>query len=393
MRGKIVQPALVQVDVSAVREQLENIVASNPFLASKKYPAMLRYIVEETLAGRAHDLKERRLGIDVFGRNPDYDTNQDPVVRIAAAEVRKRLTIYYHNHPNQPLEIQIPAGSYFATFTPRSAVLEMAPTAIAPPHRVLGKTVYYAGSALVLLTGLIALWVYARPHEAIDRFWAPFFNSQVPPVICVFTIPRPAPANTPGLTTARQVTQANVLFSHVPFSDVRALVGVARVFRDTKARIDVRSVALTNLSDLRNQPSVVIGAFDNAWTSELTAGLPFSFGRDAATDTQWIVDSKNPTKRQWQVVDTTPTTAAPEDYAVVGRFRHPLTEQIVVVVAGLTQFGTAAAGDFVSSPLLMEELNRLPDRDWDRKNLQIVLATKLVRSEPAPAHIVASHVW
>ena len=165
------------------------------------------------------------------------------------------------------------------------------------------------------------------------------------------------------------------------------------MFREANARIDLRSVALTNLSDLRNQPSVVIGAFDNVWTKELTAGLRFSFSRDEAADTQWIVDARNPTKRQWQVVDTTSTTAAPEDYAIVGRFRHPLTGQLVVVVAGLTQFGTTAAGDFVSSPALMEELNRLPQKDWEKKNLQIVLATRLVRSEAAPAHIVASHVW
>lgn len=80
-----------------VRSQLEKIVSDARFVASKRYPCLLRYIVEQTLAGNEDNLKERTIGIEVFHRPPDYDTNADPVVRLCAAEVRKRLAQYYQS--------------------------------------------------------------------------------------------------------------------------------------------------------------------------------------------------------------------------------------------------------------------------------------------------------
>src|SRR3954452_21312387 len=78
-----------------VLAQLGNILQSAVFRNSKRYAAVLRYIVEQTLSGNADQLKERTIGVDVFGRMPDYDTSSDHVVRSAMAEVRKRLAQYY----------------------------------------------------------------------------------------------------------------------------------------------------------------------------------------------------------------------------------------------------------------------------------------------------------
>src|SRR5580698_6690149 len=83
------------VDASAVLAQLERILASSPFRNSKRYPALLRYVVEKHLNGASSELKERTIAIDVFGRDPYYDPAVDPVVRISAGEVRKRLAQYY----------------------------------------------------------------------------------------------------------------------------------------------------------------------------------------------------------------------------------------------------------------------------------------------------------
>ena len=79
-----------------IREQLERLLESHLFRNSKRYPNMLRHIVERTLAGQAEAIKERSLGVVVFGRPPDYDCSSDPVVRMSAAEIRKRL-IVFHN--------------------------------------------------------------------------------------------------------------------------------------------------------------------------------------------------------------------------------------------------------------------------------------------------------
>ena len=119
-----------------VRSQLEKIVSDGRFAASKRYPCLLRYIVEQTLAGNEDDLKERTLGVEVFHRPPDYDTNADPVVRLCAAEVRKRLAQYYQSpaHGGE-LRIELNPGSYVPVFSqpaPDAPVVEVIPPEVIP---------------------------------------------------------------------------------------------------------------------------------------------------------------------------------------------------------------------------------------------------------------------
>ena len=78
-----------------IREQLDLLVRDEVFRSSKRSVQFLRYVVEQTLKGAADQIKERTVGIEVFGRDPSYDTNGDHIVRTAAIEVRKRLAIYY----------------------------------------------------------------------------------------------------------------------------------------------------------------------------------------------------------------------------------------------------------------------------------------------------------
>src|ERR1700758_1429423 len=100
-----------------VREQLRRLVAHPLFTNSKRYPVLLAYTVEQTLLGNAADLKERTIGVEAFGRTPDYDVNLDPVVRTSAAEVRRRLIQYYYDpaHAGE-LIIELSAGSYVPAF-------------------------------------------------------------------------------------------------------------------------------------------------------------------------------------------------------------------------------------------------------------------------------------
>ena len=119
-----------------MRSQLEKIVSDARFAASKRYPCLLRYIVEQTLAGNEDNLKERTLGIEVFHRPPDYDTNADPVVRLCAAEVRKRLAQYYQSpaHGGE-LRIDLNPGSYVPVFSqpaPDAPVVEAIPPEVIP---------------------------------------------------------------------------------------------------------------------------------------------------------------------------------------------------------------------------------------------------------------------
>src|SRR5664279_1677548 len=122
-----------EVDRELVLKELDSILASYHFRGSKRYPALLKYIVDSTLDGRSGDLKERTLGVEVFGRDPDYDTSADPVVRLSAGEVRKRIAQYYHETGNSSrVQIDLPLGSYVPEF-----LLRGTETAEARPEPVI----------------------------------------------------------------------------------------------------------------------------------------------------------------------------------------------------------------------------------------------------------------
>src|SRR6202167_5969362 len=106
-----------------VREQLGRLLANPFFSHSKRFPAFLRFVVEHTLAGDSENIKERTLGIEIFGRDAEYDTASDPIVRVTAAEIRKRVAQYYQDSPHdQELRIALSSGSYIPQFLwPRGA--------------------------------------------------------------------------------------------------------------------------------------------------------------------------------------------------------------------------------------------------------------------------------
>ena len=117
-------------ELRAVREQLEKLVSDPLFSQSRRYPSVLRRVVEDTLSGHTENLKERILGVELFDRQTDYDTNADAIVRVTAAEIRKRIAQYYHDERHSSeLRIDLPVGGYIAEFRPS------APVPVTPPSQ------------------------------------------------------------------------------------------------------------------------------------------------------------------------------------------------------------------------------------------------------------------
>src|SRR5437764_6256268 len=99
------------------RAQVERLLADPLFSQSKRYGSFLRYVTERALNNNQEPLTERTLGVEVFGRSPNYDTDADPIVRVTASELRKRLAQYYEDptHAGQ-IRVLIHKGSYVAEF-------------------------------------------------------------------------------------------------------------------------------------------------------------------------------------------------------------------------------------------------------------------------------------
>ena len=114
----------VESDGQAVRRQLERILKSPGFVRNERLSRFLRFVVERHLEGSDHELKESSIGVETFGRRPDYDPKRDPIVRTEAARLRGRLTEYYLGQgKNDPLTIEkprFPAALYRVAVTPRT---------------------------------------------------------------------------------------------------------------------------------------------------------------------------------------------------------------------------------------------------------------------------------
>ncbi|MGB3632313.1 MAG: hypothetical protein WBA18_22605, partial [Terracidiphilus sp.] len=102
-----------EITADMIRGQLDLLVRDEVFRSSKRSVAFLKYVVEQTLSGSAEQIKERTIGVEVFGRDPAYDTNLDHIVRTAATELRKKLATYYvdEKHRNE-LRMGLVPGSY-----------------------------------------------------------------------------------------------------------------------------------------------------------------------------------------------------------------------------------------------------------------------------------------
>ncbi len=406
------------VERAAIQAQLERILANPLFKNSKRYPSLLRYVVERTLDGHPGELKERTLGIEVFGREPDYDTNLDPVVRTTAAEIRKRLAQYYQepNHETEP-RIDLPLGSYAARFqapaekpspiTPPSLLTQPAPIALTRPvqviqrrpHRAVRLAAFLGIPVLIVLAAWLKPWT---PHSALDRLWSPVLDSSSPVLLCVGQRPfvgisatEPKSSIGPMQYAAGPQTTLFQLYylgsQNVAFPDVMTLGRLTGFLQAKGKAYHIRGESSTTFEDLRDGPVVLIGAFNNDWSMRLMGPRRFSFERDG--DTFWIKDVQNPSDKSHAVNYAMPYLQLTEDFALVSRVLDPVTERMVVLAGGLTGYGTMAAGEFLSNPGYMETIAASAPGKWAHKNVEILISTKVINGKSGPPRAVIAHFW
>jgi serine/threonine-protein kinase len=107
----------IEQDASSVREELARVLSSSGFIRNERLSRFLRFVVERHLDGRDEEIKESLIGVEVFGRKPDYDPKLDSVVRTEAARLRARLAEYYgREHREGRLVIELPKGGYLPVF-------------------------------------------------------------------------------------------------------------------------------------------------------------------------------------------------------------------------------------------------------------------------------------
>ena len=107
------------LDEDAIRAQLDRVLSSDHFDASERNRRFLRYVVEECLAGRSQQIKAYCIAVSVFNREPSFDPQSDPIVRLEAGRLRRSLEHYYLTAGrNDPIRIVVPKGGYAPRFEP-----------------------------------------------------------------------------------------------------------------------------------------------------------------------------------------------------------------------------------------------------------------------------------
>jgi len=417
------QPQTAQ-ERDAILRELQQIIASPYFCNSKRYPALLQYIVENTLAGKSDLLKERTLGVEVFDRPSTYDTNAEAVVRFTAGEVRKRLLLYYHERGrNAGIRISLPVGSYIPEFlhehdesedvgdyasssaahirdanasadfdsvvprggTSHSALEEKA--SLGPPlgrSRTLVTVLLWLGLVVVAVIAFLAgLGWRSRPaantQTAVDNFWAPLLHDQRMVLICAGGVVFKK-NNFSGVITAGKDIE-------YPFVSMQIASGIAQV-SNALARSGVTTQLLpapsTPLTDLREHSVVLLGGYNNQWAMRLLQSQRFQFTPEPV---QSIVDQMQP-QAHWSRDKSLPYSSA-EDFALVARFRDSTTGSWVVVLAGLGRNGTEAAAQFATSPHYMQLLRDDIGKDFSNLNVEALLKVNVVDGKTGAPSILA----
>jgi hypothetical protein len=379
------------------------------------FPSFLRFVIVDTLAGDAENIKERTLGVEIFGRGADYDTASDPIVRVTAAEIRKRVAQYYQEPGHEDeLRIALPPGSYVPQFHwPRSAIeLELPDPAPAPleivaplprphldqeaaPGRRRSRLSYVLTCLVVLLLSVGTFYVWQARHiSGFDFFWRPVFSSNDPLLLCIADQLQYSGISLRDAAQPSHQVQLKDNLTAVVIDDVNAIMKVGGILQSSGKKYTVKGEGATDLIDLRAGPAIFVGAFDNAWTLRLTNPLRFHFANNPEMTKFRIVDSSSPSQPGW-VVDRTVqmSTNNYRDYAIIARFTDTNTGKLEVVIAGIGRGGTIAASEFLTDNGDLSQLKQAAVAAGDKKNLEVVLSTQIIDGQPGSPKMEATYFW
>lgn len=383
-----------RIPEALVRAELNRVLHSQGFHASKRSQDFLRYVVERTLEGHAETLKERTIGIDVFGRTSAYDPSDDATVRVKAGEVRKRLGLYYASEGRlDEVQIELPHGTYVPEFH-RGVTVELPSehkeTEAEATKESRRRWLIPAGVVIVVAAVLGALWLNTSWRTTVlDEFWAPVLHGSSPVLLSAAYVP--VYGVDPKMVPERPTKLEDFVLLTDQFvggGDLLAVTRLSDMLNRMGRPYRVKIGSDVSFHDLRTAPTVLIGYSYTRWR-DISKELRFFI--DAERRPRMVTDNGKPT--EWALPNLPADRHTNEDYAIVTRVFHPDTQAMLVEVAGIMGYGTEAAADLITNPgLLAEALHGAPS-GWQNKNLQLVLHVKVISGTPASPKVVKTYFW
>ncbi len=277
---------------------------------------------------------------------------------------------------------------------PHRSLKPGAPQKSTPSNRHFWSIV--AGASLVVLLGcLAAMYAWKSTHKsALDLFWGPVLGTNEPVLICIADQNQyAAVALRDAADPTRQILLKDNLTA-VIIDDLNAVIQVTGILKSNEKQYSLKGEGATNLTDLRNGPTIFVGAFDNAWTLRLTNPLRYRFANNPEMTQFRIVDRDAPTQTNWGINRLEQmATNNYRDYAIVARFTDGNTGKLALVIAGIGRGGTIAAGELVTNPTYLAQLSNAARASGNKKNMEIVLSTQIIDGRPGSPKVEATYFW
>ncbi len=370
-----------ETSAKQVHATLEKILLSSPFRCSGQCQKLLTYIVRHTLAAEDNSLRERVIGVQVFGRKPDYETGNDPVVRMRVAEVRKRLAQFYQSPDFVPgmIRIEIPHGSYTALFHPTEVELPSENSANRPPERRNAglwrnnrRGVPVTVALAVFLTGVCGGWYAARSFPAISRmpdssrglhtFWQGFLAYNDTAFI-VFSSLRSA-----GLTpvdsvrdAGREGSPASEIETFQSEGDAAGVFEVTRLLTRFQKTLRLKHADLLSWDEAKESSLIFLGSpllETPPWDIPLLRDFQFRRGGAGISphSTTGAIVNLHPRSGEAALYPGPERRPFQSDYAIIALKPGIAQNRVMLILAGISEYGTQAAAEFVTNEANVSDL-------------------------------------
>ena len=421
------------------------IAASRSLGRSQLLSEFLLYIVERTIQGRCGEITEQQIGVAVFGRAEDYNSNDDNIVRSYARKLRKRIDDYYLSEGSEEtLRLEIPRGGYTPLFTdhiaPPAIVTEpdrafasaedmagdelgsATPAAIVPVAPVIPRFSFTPGMLLMLLLGLV-LGVSAtllqpsrifvsRAEAASHTMWAELFNGNhdtfiVPSdaglVIMQRLVDRPVPLSNYVSGTYRTKLKADDLPNaaeilklgnrrYTSVVDLDLTAHLAQLHEVVPGRMLLRYARDLRMDDLRTGNAILIGSDEsNPWIQLFRPQLQISFRYDPDDDRPSGFANLSPRPGESELY----TTKGQEDrtFGIIAYRPNLAGTGHVLIVAGLNTAGTQAAAAFLLDPSsMMRTLRQAKLPDGSLQPFELLVSASNVATNASTPHLVLERI-
>ncbi len=399
----------------ALYAQVEKLNRSGVLHGSESLCKLLRFLAENSLDHPGAPIKEYQIATEVFGRPQDFDPRLDSTVRVQTGRLRSKLAEYYSGEgAGDQLVIEIPKGSYSLTHHIRSmeaatpSIVEVpAPMPVPPPtvrpYPISWFLLSIMIGALVVVVLAVAVTRWLEPVGSAEQlasplrmFWNAFLSGPDAPLVVYSNaefVGRPETGlryMNPGTDRGQQI-----LDHYTGVGEVMAVHDLDLTFGGLRRSLRIKRGRLLTWDDAKSSDLIFIGSpSENLNLRDLTGSQDFVFARrqDAPRQGDLMISDLHPQAGEagYYLASEPPIT---EDYALITLASGLNAARRVLILAGITTFGTQAAGEFVCRSGRVDELlSKLQVRGGRLPNFEALLKIKVNGGVPVHSDLVAVHL-